>query len=170
MLPASINTQAIESIVEPICKAHGLDLVEVRYAREPGGAVLRITIERPREAGVPLNVGGVSLEDCTNVSRDLSTALDVHDPLNGRYRLEVTSPGLDRPLVKLADFEKFKGEEVRIQLHTPIDNRRNFQGPLLGVEGQNVRINQDGKEISLPHADITKANLIYRWGKERKAS
>ena len=170
MLPASINTQAIESIVEPICKAHGLDLVEVRYTREPGGAVLRVTIERPREPGVPLNVGGVSLEDCTNVSRDLSTALDVHDPLNGRYRLEVTSPGLDRPLVKLADFEKFKGEEVRIQVQTPINNRRNFQGPLLGVEGQNVRINQDGTEVSLPHADITKANLIYRWGKERKAS
>ncbi|MBK8173369.1 MAG: ribosome maturation factor RimP [Sandaracinaceae bacterium] len=170
MLPASIDNAAIESIVEPICKAHGLELVEVRYLREPGGAVLRITIDRDRAPGVPLNESGVSLEDCTSVSRDVSTALDVHDPLSTRYRLEVTSPGLDRPLVKLRDFEKFAGEDVRITTRMPVGDRRNFNGPLLGVDGQNVRIKQDGKEVSLPHSEITKANLIHRWGNKRKAS
>lgn len=170
MLPASIDNAAIESIVEPICKAHGLELVEVRYQREPDGAVLRIIIDRDRAPGVPLNISGVSLEDCTNVSRDVSTALDVHDPLSGKYRLEVSSPGLDRPLVKLTDFEKFKDQEAQIALRMPVGDRRKFQGKLLGVDGQNVRIEQDGKEVSLPHSEITKANLIHRWGDKRKAS
>lgn len=170
---ASVETPAaLEAIVLPICRALGLELVDVRIAREPGGAVLRVLIDRERPPGVPLHESGVSLDDCTDVSRDLSTALDVSEegsrgPLSGRYRLEVSSPGVDRPLVKLADFARFAGETVKLTTRTPIatpaGERRKFQGTLLGVSGTQIRLTQDGHEVLVPHAGIIKANLVFDW-------
>jgi ribosome maturation factor RimP len=169
----SVDTPAaLEAVVLPICRALGLELVDVRIAREPGGAVLRVLIDRERLPGVPLHEGGVSLDDCTDVSRDLSTALDVSEegsrgPLSGRYRLEVSSPGVDRPLVKLADFARFAGETVklttRMPVATPMGERRKFQGTLLGVSGAQIRMTQDGHEVLVPHAGIVKANLVFDW-------
>ncbi len=154
---------SLEQLIDPICRAHGVELVDVRYVREPKGAVIRVIIDRD----VPgLEVGsGVSLEDCTGVSRDVSTALDVHEdilPAAG-YRLEVSSPGLERPLVKLSDFDRFSGREVKLRTRTPIGKQRRFHGTLLGVEGPNVELNQDGQVLSIPHEDIAKANLVYRF-------
>ncbi len=170
---SSVDTPAaLEAVVQPICRALGLELIDVRIAREPGGAVLRILIDRERPPGAPLHEGGVSLDDCTDVSRDLSTALDVSDegsrgPLSGRYRLEVSSPGVDRPLVKLADFARFVGETVKLSTRTPVatpaGERRKLQGTLLGVSGTQVRVSQDGHEVLVPHAGIVKANLVFDW-------
>ena len=154
---------SLEQLIDPICRAHGVELVDVRYLREPGGAVIRVIIDRDQPE---VEMGsGVSLEDCTGVSRDVSTALDVHDDIlpSGGYRLEVSSPGLERPLVKLSDFERFSGREVKVRTRTPIGKQRRFHGLLLGVEGTNIELNQDGQVLSIPHEDIAKANLVYRF-------
>lgn len=155
--------QELHQLIEPICLSHGVELVDVRYLREPKGAVIRVIIDR----AVPgLEVGsGVSLEDCTAVSRDVSTSLDVHQDVlpSGAFRLEVSSPGLERPLVKLSDFERFSGHEVKVKTETPIDRQRRFRGTLLRVVDKNIELDQDGKVLSIPHAVIAKANLVYRF-------
>jgi len=154
---------ALERLIDPICRAHGVELVDVRYLREPRGAVIRVVIDRD----VPgMEVGsGVSLEDCTAVSRDVSTSLDVHEDLlpSGAFRLEVSSPGLERPLVKLADFERFSGREVKLRTQTPIERQRRFHGKLLRVVDQSIELDQDGKVLLIPHAVIAQANLVYRF-------
>ena len=156
---------ALEQLIDPICHAHGVDLVDLRYLREPAGAVIRVIIDR-EVPGVEVG-SGVSLEDCTAVSRDVSTTLDVHSDLlssaSGAYRLEVSSPGLERPLVKLADFERFSGREVKVRTRTAIERQRHFRGKLLQVVDQSIELDQDGKVLLIPHADIAQANLVYRF-------
>lgn len=156
---------SLEQLIDPICRAHAVEMVDVRYLREPGGAVIRVIIDRD----VPgLDIGsGVSLEDCTAVSRDVSTALDVHDDVlpSGSFRLEVSSPGLERPLVKLSDFERFSGREVKVRTRTPIDRQRRFHGKLLRVVDRSIELDQDGKVLLIPHEDIAQANLVYRFSK-----
>ena len=156
---------ALEQLIDPICHAHGVDLVDLRYLREPAGAVIRVIIDR-EVPGVEVG-SGVSLEDCTAVSRDVSTTLDVHSDLlpsaSGAYRLEVGSPGLERPLVKLADFERFSGREVKVRTRTAIERQRHFRGKLLRVVDQSIELDQDGKVLLIPHADIAQANLVYRF-------
>jgi len=154
---------ALEPLIAPICSAHGVELVDVRCLREPAGMLIRVIIDRD----VPdVELGsGVSLEDCTGVSRDVSTALDVHDDLmpSGGYRLEVSSPGLERPLVKLSDFERFSGREVKVRTQTPIERQRRFRGKLLRVVEESIELDHDGKVLLIPHADIAEANLVYRF-------
>jgi ribosome maturation factor RimP len=95
------------------------------------------------------------------VSRDLSAALDVHEEMvPGRYELEVGSPGLDRPLTRLADYIRFTGREAKIETGAKIDGRRRFRGPILGVEGDAVRLEQDGSPVTIPFVEIEKANLV----------
>lgn len=161
-----VDIQRVEAIVEPVCRAHAVELVQVALVTEHGERVLRVMIDRPGSEAAPGL--GVTLADCQAVSRDLAPALDVHDPVQGRYRLEVSSPGLDRPLVKLADFERFRGREIKLQMRTPIaDGRgagqRNFTGQLLGIDGEKVRIQVDGTELELPHAEIARANVVYKF-------
>jgi ribosome maturation factor RimP len=153
----------LRQVVEPICAAHGLALVDARFTNEHG-FVLKVLIERP---GSDARSGAqVSLDDCQRVSRDLSTALDVAEGVapQGAYRLEVGSPGLDRPLFSLADFQRFAGEDVKITTFKPVDGRRRFSGKLAGIEGQQVLLEQDGQLIKLQHDEIAKANLVYRFG------
>jgi ribosome maturation factor RimP len=121
-----------------------------------------VLIERP---GSDANTGaGVSLDDCQGVSRDLSTALDVAENVapSGAYRLEVGSPGLDRPLFSLSDFARFAGQTAKIEMHAPVAGRRRFSGKLLGVEGDVVKLEQDGQPVVLQHGEIAKAHLVYR--------
>lgn len=155
--------RSLEQLIDPICRVHGVELVDVRHLREPGGAVVRIIIDRD----VPgLEVGsGVSLDDCTAVSRDVSAALDVHEDIlpSGHYRLEVSSPGLERPLVKLADFDRFSGREIKVRARAPIEGRRRFRGTLRRVVDQSIELDQDGQVFLIPHADIAQANLVYRF-------
>lgn len=163
--PTEQLLDSLEQLIAPICRAHGVDLVDVRYLREPGGAVIRVIIDRPLPG--PEVGSGVSLEDCTAVSRDVSTTLDVHDESlpPGGYRLEVSSPGLERPLVKLADFERFAGHEVRVRTRTAIERQRRFHGRLLRVVDRSIELDQDGRVLLIPHEDIAQANLVYRFSK-----
>lgn len=158
--------ETIEAIVEPLCRAHGVELVQIVQTTEHGGAVLRVLIDRDGSERDPQN--GVSLGDCQAVSRDLGAALDVHDPIGGRYRLEVSSPGLDRPLVRRRDYERFAGREIRVKTQAPMPDgkggqRRQFTGKLLGIDGESVRLEVDGSELQLPHAAIAKANVVHRF-------
>lgn len=160
----------LRSVIDPICRAHGVALVDARMTTEHG-AVLRVLIERVIEGGADTSdtQSGVSLADCQNVSRDLSTALDVAEGVapTGRYRLEVSSPGIERPLITSQDFTRFAGREVRVQSIRPIGGRRRFQGVLQGLAAERmpetVRVSQDGETFEIPLADITKANLVYRF-------
>jgi ribosome maturation factor RimP len=161
-----IENDQIERIVEPVCRAHGVELVQVVQTSDHGSAVLRVVIDRP---GSELGPGrGVTLADCQAVSRDLGPALDVHDAVAGKYRLEVSSPGVDRPLVKPRDFERFSGREVKIRLREPLSDgqggrRRKLRGHLLGIDGDTVRLEVDGSELQLPHSQIAKANVVHRF-------
>ena len=162
--------EALVQLVEPLCLAHGVELVDVRRVAARGGAVLRIIIDRsPAGSEVetdssPAVGSGVSLDDCTAVSRDVSAALDVHDGLvAGSFRLEVSSPGLERPLVRPADFQRFRDREVRISTQTPVDGRRRHAGVLRGLDGDTVWLEVDGERKALPFGTITKANLVYRF-------
>ena len=176
---STFDKSAISEIAEPVCRAHGVELVDVQWSMDRGGPVLRVLIdrERPIEAapGEPAVPGsGVSVEDCQNVSRDLSTALDVHERAvpGGRYRLEVSSPGLDRPLVKKRDFERFAGHDVKVQTRSPLEGatedpaappRRKVQGVLRGLDGDVVRIEEGSKTFAVPFDEIVKANVVYKF-------
>jgi ribosome maturation factor RimP len=153
--------ERLETLIEPICRAHGVHLYDVRLLRGgKGGAVLRVILERSEaDAG-----GGVTLDDCQSVSRDISASLDTDEEAvpSGNYRLEVSSPGLDRPLYTLPHFQRFAGHEARIETRVPIDERRRFRGKLLGASDGQVQIEEDGRVIDVPHDTILKANLVYK--------
>ncbi len=156
-------------LAEPICQAHGLELVEVRLLSDRGGACVRVMIDRVRRDG-DVEVeresagSGVSLDDCTAVSRDMSTALDLHeDMMPKKYRLEISSPGLDRPLVKLSDFERFSGQQVSVRTERPLDSRRRFRGRLEGVREGLVELTVDGSAYAIPYEMIERANLVHEF-------
>ncbi len=159
----------LEELAEPVCAAHGCELVQLRQVQGKGGWTFQVIIDCPRADGG--EGSGVTLEECTGVSRDLGDALDVHESaLPTKYRLEVSSPGLERPLVKLPDFERFSGKEITLKTHVPISidgaakPRKSFQGLLLGVsDGHLVRLDEDGVIVSIPHDSIARANLVFRF-------
>lgn len=136
------------TLLEPSINAMGFDLIELEYAA--GGELLRIYIDIDR---------GVTVDDCEAVSRQVSGILDVEDPIPGRYTLEVSSPGIDRPLRTLGHFAHFAGERVKLQMDAPINGRRRYKGELLGVDGEMIRIDVDGKQVELPFDRIEKARL-----------
>ncbi len=154
----------VRGIVEPIAAVHGCELVSVELRREPVGWVLRLYVERlghdPR-----LSIGGVTLEDCTAISRDVSAALDVHEVIDHAYHLEVSSPGLERPLVKPADFARFAGFRARVHLaDAPEEHpaRRGYKGVIVAADEREVRFADDDLgEVVIPQASVQKASLVY---------
>jgi ribosome maturation factor RimP len=163
------QNSALTAVIDPVCVAHGVELVDVSVLREPGGAVLRVLIDRARPEGE--EGSAVSLSDCQDVSRDLSVALDVNEAVAPkiRYRLEVSSPGLDRPLTRRRDFERYAGHEVRVQTRLPLPAdpaRRKFHGVLRGLDGDNVRVEDGALHFDIPLASIAKANLVYKFAQK----
>jgi ribosome maturation factor RimP len=129
----------------------GYEFVGVEQAGVGAGTILRVYID---------SADGIMLHDCEKVSRQLSALLDVEDPISGRYTLEVSSPGLDRPLMKLEDFQRFEGEKARIKVGRAVLGRRNFTGRLRGIEGETVLLEMDQEIYDLPYADIERARLV----------
>ncbi len=129
----------------------GMELVHLEMKRAPGGLLLRVTIDKE---------GGVTLDDCARISRQLSVQLDVEDPIDGRYTLEVSSPGLDRPLFTDRDFARFTGRRIRLSTHLPLEGRRNFLGRLDGLVEGSIRMTlEDGRQIAVPREQVAKARL-----------
>ncbi|MFK8003518.1 MAG: ribosome maturation factor RimP [Polyangiales bacterium] len=157
--------QEVMALAEPICAVHGVELVDVRSLSGPKATTYRVTIDRERPPEDPKPGSAIYVADCQNVSRDLSTAMDVHEELFAsiQYRLEVSSPGIERPLVRLGDFEKFTGREAKIKTFGPVEGRKSFTGWLRGVEGDVVSLEIDGETFSIPHESIAKANLVHRF-------
>jgi ribosome maturation factor RimP len=149
----------IRATAERVVGAHGLELVDVHLTRESVGWVVRVTIDRPGPAGTPEE--SVGIEDCSLVSRELSTILDVEDPLDRTYTLEVTSPGLDRALRHEADYRRFAGRLAKLVLERPVDGQTFFNGRIQGVEGGEVVILVGKRERAhrIPIDGIKRANL-----------
>ena len=156
------------TLAEPYVRDAGFDLIEVQYAREQRGAVLRLFIDRPAgsEQDQTLDQTLVGVDDCERVSRDVSAALVVADNISHTYLLEVSSPGLDRPLRRERDFARFVGESARVRLEAGVEGRRNFSGTIRGAKDGHVEIACDGRSYDLPIDDIVRANLIPDWDRE----
>lgn len=155
----------IAALLSPTVSALGLELLGIEYLPAPGGALLRLYIDVPQaEAGQagdqPRHVG---IEDCEAVSREVSAQLDVEDPISGNYTLEVSSPGLERPLFGAAQFARFAGETAKVTLKLPQDGRRRLQGRILRVDGSLVVFDVDGAEFAADAANIDKAKLVPDW-------
>jgi ribosome maturation factor RimP len=143
---------SVRRLVAPSVGGAGYDLVRVEFPRGDR-QTLQIMIERH-------DLAPITVDDCAGVSRLLSAILDVEDPLPGRYTLEVSSPGLDRPLVRIEDYERFAGFEARIEMTRPIDGRRRFQGRLRGAEDGLVQIECDDAAAAIPFSGIRRASLV----------
>ncbi|TVR95391.1 MAG: ribosome maturation factor RimP [Rhodospirillales bacterium] len=144
--------ERLEALLEPTIQGMGYRVVRVQVI---GQHRPRLQVMAERNDGAAMQV-----DDCAELSRAISAVLDVDDPITGSYTLEVSSPGIDRPLVRLADFERFAGFEVRVETDRLINGRRRFTGRLLGTDGEHVRIAMNGEETVLPYADIRKAKLV----------
>ena len=148
--------ERVEGIISPVLESMGYGVVRVMYAKVKRGR-LQVMIER-------LDGENISMDDCVAASREISVTLDVEDPIEDAYTLEVTSPGLDRPLVKPEHYTRFVGEKVEVHLFAPKEGRRKFQGLLTQADdkGCTVRVGEKDnvQDISFAYAEITRANLV----------
>ena len=144
----------LRNLLEPGVSAMGFELVDVEMVGSSHNPTLRVYIDSPR---------GVNVDDCASVSRQLSALLDVEDPLPGHYTLEVSSPGLDRPLVKPEDFRRFIGETIKVKLQAPILGRRNFSGRLVDVTAEHAVVEVDKEIVNLAFGDMERARLVPRF-------
>jgi len=142
---------AVTRLAEPLCASEGMELVHLEYRRESGGRVLRLYIDKP---------GGVKLDDCVSISRELSDILDARAESDAPYRLEVSSPGVERPLGKLKDFQRFTGSKAKIRTQHAIDGRKNYTGILKAVINRIVQIEINGKIVDIAHDNISRARLV----------
>jgi ribosome maturation factor RimP len=146
----------VRAIASRVAEGYGLEIFDVQYRREGPGMVLRVQLDRPGPARTAEE--SVSIQDCASVSRDLSAVLDVEDVVPTAYTLEVSSPGLDRPLRHAEDYRRFAGRRAKIVMREPIDGQAFFKGELKGIDGTDVVID-DGKAHRVPIGVITRANL-----------
>lgn|SRR5690606_10378177 len=151
----AVGARDVLAVVTPMAEEAaaglGLEVVDVEYRREGGGWVLRVFIDKP---------GGVTLDDCQAVSHALGQRLDEADPIPNRYSLEVSSPGIERPLKRPADFERFAGRRVQIRTFAPLDGRRNFKGELVGLVEGAVVVRTDTGQVAIPQDMVARANLV----------
>src|SRR5690606_1956432 len=150
----------ITTLLTPTIQSMGLELLGVEYLPAPGGAVLRLYIDLPSDADEGRQVG---IEDCEAVSREVSAQLDVEDPISGNYTLEVSSPGVDRPLFTPEQFKRFIGEQAKVGLKLPQDGRRRLQGTITAVDGGRITFDVDGTAIEVGSDNIDKARLVPDW-------
>lgn len=149
-------SRRVEALIRPTVESMGFDIVRVLVL---GKFDRRVQVMAERQDGRP-----ISIDDCANISRTLSALLDVEDPIEGSYTLEVSSPGLDRPLLKLQDYERYAGREAKLETTAAIEGRRKFKGRLLGADGERVKIEVGGQQIALDFASIARAKLVVSEG------
>ena len=146
-----LSSAKLTSLLQPLIEDLGYEFVGLEQSSNPKNPVVVIYID---------HADGIAIEDCEKVSREVAALLDVEDPIAGHYNLEVSSPGLDRPMFTLAHFEQFAGEAVKVTVFAPVEGRRKFKGAILGTADDQVRIDQDGAEVALELSNIVKARLV----------
>lgn len=150
--------EKVRAIADRVAGSYELEIFDVQFRRESSGMVLRVRLDRPGPSAVPED--SVSVDDCARVSRDLSAMLDVEDIVPTAYTLEVSSPGLDRPLRQLMDYRRFEGRRAKLVMREAVDGQTFFKGVLGGVEDTDVLIeSDDGRRHRVPFGIITRANL-----------
>lgn len=147
-------TKQVSDLIDPILSEMKFELVDVEYLTDRGRWVLRIYIDKE---------GGVTLDDCATVSRELGDLIDIKDIIEHEYVLEVSSPGLNRPLKKEADFIRAIGKKIKVRTRAPVDGRRNFTGVLRDFKEQKLAMDSEGRLVSLAWSGIEKANLVYEF-------
>lgn len=154
------KAEDIARLLAPTVTSLGLELLGIEYLPAAGGALVRLYIDVPQADASERSVG---IEDCESVSREVSAQLDVEDPITGNYTLEVSSPGIDRPLFGAAQFARFIGESAKVTLKLPMDGRRRLQGNILRVEGESIVFAVDNAEFVVEAGNIDKARLVPDW-------
>lgn len=144
-------SEQIEQLIETSIVSLGYELAGVEYLSKGRDSILRVYID---------STEGIGIEDCERVSHQVSGILEVEDPITTAYTLEVSSPGFDRPLFKLVDFERFVDQEAKISMKLPVDGRRNFRGIIQGIDGEQILILVDGEIYALPYKKLANARLI----------
>jgi len=148
-----LDTTRIEELLTPSLTILGFELVSCQFVSEAGRRTLRVLIDTSKE-------GGLTVDDCTMANRQIQAVLNAEADIETGYDLEVSSPGLDRPLIKLTHFQQFIGRQIKIKLHTPLEGRRHFTGQLLAATMHSVQIQMDEQTIDLDFENIEKANLV----------
>lgn len=152
----------VNGICESIASRHGLELVEVNLTGGGRRRILLVTLDRLE--------GPISLGDLTKVSEEISRALDVEDPIEGPYILEVSSAGLERPLVKPADYRRFAGREVKVKLDRPLEGRRNFQGAVASSNEQTFVLDTGGEVVEIAYSEVVRTKLVVDWDQALKGA
>lgn len=140
----------VRQVADPLLAHEALELVEVEFRREARGWVLRLYVDKE---------GGITVDDCAEVSREMGRALDVEDFISNPYTLEVSSPGLTRSLRNEGDFIKYRNRRVKVTTREPVGNRRQWKGRIRGVEGDRIELEVDGELFQIPLSNVAKANL-----------
>ncbi|HSI89079.1 MAG TPA: ribosome maturation factor RimP [Pyrinomonadaceae bacterium] len=150
----------IRAISQSAADAKGLEFVHSEVAGTKRNAVVRVFVDKP---------GGVTLDDCGELSRDIEGVLDIEDIVPSSYVLEVSSPGLERELYSIADFQKFTGESARIKTREAVDGRKSYKGSIVGVDGENILFEEKTLgQITIPYSNVAKANLVFDLSEELK--
>ncbi len=147
--------EAVWTMAEPLAEQNGLELIEVEFVKEGSEWYLRLYLDKEN--------GTVELDDCEKISRLVSDQLDKKDPIEQAYRLEVSSPGIERPLKRDKDFLRFKGEKVRAKVFMPINGQKEFVGELGEVDAQTIQIICDGESVSVPRDKVSKIHLEWEF-------
>ena len=142
----------INELIAPLVQDLGYEFVGIHYQPGSGNGLIRVYIDEPNN--------GIALEDCEKVSREVEALLDVEDPISGQYTLEISSPGVDRPLFTLAHFAQFEGHEANLTLSKPLAGRRRWKGILCGVDGEQILMKSEGEEVAIEWSHVVKAKLV----------
>ena len=146
-----MNKLRLQELLQPVVEDLGYEFVGLEFNPSASHGLLRVYIDQPET--------GVVVDDCARVSREVSALLDVEDPIPGRYTLEVSSPGLDRPLFTPEQFARFQGEVVKVSVLPPLNGRRKFTGRITAVQGTDIHLEVDGEKIVIPHERRQKARI-----------
>ncbi len=147
--------ETIRKIVEPLCESEKIEFVHAERVSDRGRTIIRIYLDKE---------GGITIDDCVNMNRQFGDILDVNLEDIGKYNLEVSSPGPRRPLIKISDFERFKGSQVNVEITEPLNGRKKFKGLLEGIEGDNIVLNIDQQTVKIEYDKISKARLSASHG------
>jgi len=147
-----MRNEELTELLAPVIADLGLECLGVEYSPSHGNSLVRVYIDA---ADRP-----VTVDDCEIVSRQVSATLDVHDPVQGRYTLEVSSPGIDRPLYTPQHFARFIGQSAKVEVNLPVNGRRRFSGPIRAVENGTISLEQDGVVVAIAHGNVQKARLV----------